>query len=259
MISVQQLGFLLRVHRRSEWLPVLFEQMKELARGRRAHLVVMADRPTPSVITALNAIESGLPKSFKLTLLECPEPIRTTRGCRWTETMQFMYSHLKDGGSQAGMLWDDDIIFSDTAMDELKAHLKAFKHDRLEAEWLNINDERADTYDAGFLRHRGTHLFRIYKDDDWSDILTKTIGGGGTQSPIFVARSQKFDYLKGKVLHMGYAGPDNRQLAWNAAKACGQTDGYFRQLAREATPVQCEGPNETSRTLSRHLTKAAAQ
>lgn len=259
-ISVQQVGFLLRVHRRSEWLSVIFSQMRKIARKRRAHLVVMADRPSPSVITALARLERQIPDNFQLTILECPEPIRTSQGCRWTETMQFMYGHLReDGATQAAMLWDDDIIFSDVALQEIRAHLDFMEHDRIEAYWLNISNPQATQYDAGFLRHMGTQLFRVYKDDDWSDILTRTTGGGGTQSPIFVARSSNFTELKGRILHMGYCGPDQRQEAWNAAKACGQTDGYFRQLFRAPTHTRCVGPSMTSEALTLHLAQVAAQ
>ncbi|MEE8385184.1 MAG: hypothetical protein V3S01_04650 [Dehalococcoidia bacterium] len=259
-ISVQQVGFLLRVHRRSEWLPVIFSQMREVARGRRAHLVVMADRPSPSVVAALAQMERKMPDSFTYTLLECPEPIKSAQGCRWTETMQYMYQKLrKDGASGAGMLWDDDIVFSDVAIQELRAHLSFFEFDRVEAEWLNISTPDATQYDRGFTCHRGTHLFRIYADDDWSDILTRTTGGGGTQSPIFVARSHSKSDMKGRVLHMGYCTADEREHAWNAAKACGQADAYFIQLHRKPKHTLCRGATETSRTLARHLTSAAAQ
>ena len=219
----------------------------------------MADRPTAAVITTLSRIEDACPENIDITYLESPEPIRTSKGCRWSETMQFMYGHLKDGGSQAGMIWDDDLVFSDAAMDQLHQHLHFFEHDRVEAEWLNIADEEARTYDSAFLKHTSTHLFRMYKEDDWSDVLTKTIGGGGTASPIFVARSQNFTTITGRVLHLGYCSPDRRQHSWNAAKACGQTDGYFRQLARDPEPTRCSGRYETSRTLSRHLAGLAAQ
>jgi hypothetical protein len=258
-ISVRQVGFLLRVHRRSEWLSVIFSQMRQVARGRRAHLVIMADRPSPNVISALAKIERLKPDNFDFTLLECPEPIRTSQGCRWTETMQFMYRHLReDGASGAGMLWDDDIILSDVALQEIRAHLNFMDVDRVEADWFNICNEEATHYDSGFLRHTGTHLFRIYKDDDFSDILTRTMGGGGTQSPIFVARSANFVHMKGRILHMGYCSPDHRQLAWNAAKACGQTDGYFRHLFREPVPKVCSGPTMTSEALTKHLAQGAA-
>lgn len=258
-ISVRQVGFLLRVHRRSEWLPAIFKQMQKVAKGRRAHLVVMADRPSPNVITALAAMERKMPDSFLYTLLESPEPIRTSQGCRWAQTIKFMYQRLReDGASQAGMLWDDDIFLSDVALQEIRAHLDFLEVDRVEGDWINITDRTATHYDSGFLPHSGTHLFRIYKEDDWSDILTRTLGGGGTQSPIYVARSNSSASLKGRIIHMGYCGEDERQQAWNAAKACGQSDGYFRQLNREPTLTKCSGPTEMSATLSAHLAEAAA-
>lgn len=200
-----------------------------------------------------------MPDNFHYTLLECPEPIRTSRGCRWTETMKFMYGRLRrDGGTQAAMMWDDDIIFSDTAFLEIRAHLDFLEVDRVEGDWINIANHSATHYDSGFLTHSGTHLFRIYKEDDWSDILTRTTGGGGTQSPIYVARSTNVSNLTGRIIHMGYCGEDERQEAWNAAKACGQSDGYFRQLNREPTLTKCQGPDELSATLTAHLAVAAA-
>ena len=256
-IHVKQLGVLLRVHRRHEWLPVIWKQIRELSRKRWVHLVVMADRPSPEVIAIIGEWERHPYLRIRLTLVECPEPIRTSTGCRWTETMQFMYRRLRDDDhTTAAMVWDDDVIFSDDALLELRAHLDLFEYDRVEVDWLQINDEQAETHDAGFLRHRATCLFRVYPDDDWSDILTKTIIGGGTASPIYVARSPLFMVLDGHVLHMGYCSPDRREHAWNAARACGQIDGYFRQLARPPKPLRCLGTRETSRFLSGHLAQA---
>lgn len=250
-VSVRKVAFMLRVHRRSEWLPLIYKQMRAVAKGRQAHLFIMADRPSASVAAAVNKIVGNLPDSWDVTVLECPGAIRTHLGCRWTETMKFMYAKVKqDEEIDAAMLWDDDILFSDMAIKELRAHLHFFEYDRIEANWLNLVDEEGEQYDSGFLNHSGTHLFRVYAEDDWSDVLTRTTGGGGTQSPIFAARSQNFVTMDGKVLHMGYCSEDKRQEAWNAAKACGQYDGYFRHLRKPPVPKKCVGPKMTSSTLS---------
>ena len=213
----------------------------------------MADRPNAAVTSAVHkfAGNRALTKNFKVTILESPEAIRSADGCRWTETMQYMYSHVRnDGVSQACTVWDDDIVLSDTALEEMSALLDHLPHDRVEALWIHAIDEDCEEHDIGFPPHRATFLFRVYPDDDWSDVLTRTIIGGGTHSPIFVARSPNVGSMDGRVLHMGYASEDAREYAWNQARQSGQVCPFFRTLSRPPAPQRATGPSETSTDLA---------
>ena len=217
--------------------------MRQLAAGREGYLIVMADRPSPSVIAALQDLERDLPMTVEF--IDAPCKLRSAEGREWTLATQFMYSHLREYKCDAAMLWDDDCIFSTLAMKELRDHLEFFEGDRVEAEWLNCTDPARDSYDSSFPVHRATCLFKCYRDDDWSDILTRTTAGGGTHSPIYVARSHDYSALQGRVLHMGYCSEDQRAQAWNAAKASGQTCPYFRTLSKPPIKKKCKGPGET--------------
>jgi len=212
----------------------------------------MYDRPSPEVVCAIERLK--LPDYITRTDVEAPVAIRSAAGCKWTETVQFMYSHVReDGASQACMLWDDDLIFSDDALEELQTHLDDFTHDRIEALWLHAIDPECKFHDVGFPPHWATCLFRVYEDDDWSDVLTRTVIGGGTHSPIYVARSANFARLNGRVLHMGYCSPDQRESAWNSARQSGQTCAFFRTLSRPPAPQRATGSGETSDDLRMRL------
>lgn len=214
-------------------------QMEALAEGREAVLVIMADRPSPAVIIELNKLEHNLPDNMVLEIITAPKKLRSGEGCNWTGTMQYQYLVMKKYNIDAGMLIDDDCLFSIKLMEELREHLDFLTVDRLECEWRNCTDEEGNNYDRSFPTHRATCLFRAYREDNWSDILTRTTGGGGTHSPIFVARSGSYESAEGRVLHMGYCSPDRREEALLAAKASGQIDPYFLTLAKEpkTTPL----------------------
>lgn len=197
--------------------------MASLAANRRAFLVVRLDRPSPEVIGVLDRAVAELP--FEDTLyIQATSPTRG--GTNWAYSCVELWDAARlFCETDVAMLWDDDVVFTAPALREMRAHLDFFTEDRVDARWaMCTGDEK--TEDLNFPAHFATAAFRCYPDDTWSTDRVQ-------HAPAHVADSKKSVVLKHPLLHLGYLSQDDREEAWEAARASGKIDAHSLALTKE--------------------------
>lgn len=220
--------FLMRLHRRHRFLPAIFSQIVQMTRRRMGTVIFGLDRPTPAVVRAVDKAVRSAPTRLEFDYVTLP-PLQSSEGAAWVDSLQLLHSRmLQIPCADAGMLLDDDILFTDNALRELEDHLADLQLDRVDAQKLHVCDDSFEHHDEGIHETYETFLFRVYREDKWTQM---------NNCPDRVARSPLRTRLDNPVLHFGYINADERERCWNAAKLCGQTDAYYRSLAMPPQPV----------------------
>lgn len=233
----RRLLIMMRVHRRAQFLPEIFKQIWHLIKpraDRTAHVVVMYDRPTGEVLSAMAQIATKLPSRITLTEISASAPVLSaSKGDRFIASLPEMFA-CRDGTEDVGILWDDDLLMTAKGMFELRAHMELLQHDLLIANWLHVWDEERTEYNSRFPRHTAVWLFRILPGDDFSRTL-------GKHCPENVSHSQKKSFLAHPILHLGYSTPDLRAAAWTAQKAAGRIDPHTIKIIKDPLrrPLPC--------------------
>ncbi|MEE8522140.1 MAG: hypothetical protein V3S83_12330 [Gemmatimonadota bacterium] len=220
-ISVKHLQVFLRVHRRWQYLEDVFKQIKELGRGRIVTVTVQTDRTSIDVFRELARIETRLPTHVLTEIHEGPQILNERQN--WLLSIKTLYD-FADSDADAGIVWDDDWLFSKLGLREMRAHLELLEFDRIEAKWLHCWDNHQQ-HNALFPEHWAACLFRMYPRDQWKRLMA--------HCPDFVSRSPRVHRADFDIYHLGYMDPEDRRKAWEAYRAAGKIDGHSLCLVKE--------------------------
>jgi len=232
MLRVRRLGLMLRLHRRARWIPDIFKQMRRIARDvNEIYTVVMVDRVSHEVVTTLNReLERKENEILNIELMDAPsEGIVSSNGQKWMESLRVQYGRLRLNAGyplDAAMLWDDDCLFSEDGLRELRGHLRCLEYDRLDGESIFFWDDK-EHINTRFPRHVQASLFRVYPDDDYpknNDFIVA--------APEYVSRSHNWLLLSNPILNHGYMTKADREMVFAAAKLSGRMDDHTLTLVR---------------------------
>lgn len=233
VVKVEHLGILLRVHRRHEYLGKIFDQIRKLNRSRKITVTVGMDRPAPKVIAAVHKEMELCLRSRKNRIVNCHPmpPVVSATGARWMEPLLALHeNHRRDcaasgwGPPDAGMLLDDDALFTDAGLAEIRGHLLELTYDRLDVRHLFLWDH-PDQHNANVPEHWSCAVWRQYPGDHFPTTFV-------TKSPERVARSRSVLRLEHAALEYGWLTQDARDAAFTAAKAAGRLDAHTLSLVR---------------------------
>ena len=228
-MRIDNIAFLLRVHRRHKWLPTIIRQLGSLAKGRRSHLIVRLDRPSPEVIGTLDRTVNDAPFN-DVTFIPATTATRGEGFQNWASSCVDLHEAMKGLDEfDAAMLVDDDVLFTRSSLAELRRHLDFFTHDRVEARWAMCFGDK-QTEDKNFPDHWAATAFRVYPDDSWSTERVQ-------HAPAHAADSPRVGRLRSPLLHMGYLTDEDREEAWEAAKSSGKIDAHTMALIKEPSLV----------------------
>lgn len=230
----KRLGVMLRLHRRADYLPTIFRQIRSLGRGREVVLVCCYDRASQEVIRTVDRLAAKMPPRCKLVHTEAPTPVVSSAGERWVESIAHCHAHIVAEGCDVGMLWDDDLLYSAEALRELRAHLQFFEHDRLDALWLHMWDE-PDTHNAAFPPHWAAAAFRVYPGDGYTDPTCLN------HAPQACAWSDSVGVIQGPAYHYGYYTEDARRTSWASLKRAGKVDSHTLCLTQPPKKEKVSG------------------
>jgi len=237
-IRANNLAFLLQVHKRAEYLPEIFAQMKFLSRGLHGHVFVRFDRPSQEVIRIIDRLAAKLPKRLEFTPFEGKARAKAAQcnpnmlgGLARRELHDFA---MATDDFDAGMLWDDDVLFTWRALQDLRAFLRFLEHDRYDIRWAMCHGNRA-TENITFPDHFATALFKVYPNDRWNIDYVQ-------HSPHYTAFSDDAKIMETLALHLGYMTDEDRQIAWLNAKASGKIDAHTLALVREPSLKRIQHP-----------------
>jgi hypothetical protein len=232
IVRVEHLGILLRVHRRHEYLARIFDQVRKLNRARKITLSIAADRPTPDVLKVVSrelALAQKVGNRF-LNVHSSP-PVVSSAGARWMEPLMALHEYqTRDveasgfGPVQAGMLLDDDALFTPAGIKELRGHLLELCYDRLDVQHLFLWDHQ-DRHNASVPEHWSCAVWRQYPSDHFSTAFV-------VKCPQRVARSSRVCRLAEPALEYGWLTQEARDAAFTAAKAAGRLDAHTLSLVR---------------------------
>lgn len=222
-VNVKKLLILLRVHRRHAYLPAIWKQISYLTKDRSCQLIIQADRPSIEVVAEVDAYKRRAPKRIRVDVIEAPAPVVSSAGQKWYQSVQNMWL-LRHGDEDAGIVWDDDWLFSPSALKEMRGHLEFFEHDCLDAVWHHMWDN--EHANARFPSpHYAAALFRIYRGDNFDPDLT-------SHCPQHPARSKNRLVLQHPVYHFGYATEEDRLRCWEAFRRAGRIDAHTIALTK---------------------------
>lgn len=222
-IRCENLGVMLRLHKREQYLRDIVKQIKHLGRHRKVTLVLCFDRPSQAVVRTVDRLD--FPEHWEIVTTEAPAPVVSTHGERWSEVLQHCFLEIRDRGCDAGMLWDDDLLYTPRALKEIRYHLEYLAYDRIDALWYHVWDSE-DQHNDAFPPHWAAALFRIYPSDSFSSRFV-------AHCPERTALSERSEVLEFPALHYGYFQPADRDASWLAAKRSGKLDGHTLALVRK--------------------------
>lgn len=221
----------MRVHRRASFLKKIHRQIRSLAQ-RLDHVIlfVAADRPSAEVLGTLNRLHKNLPANVEPIIWHAPQVLGETEN--WMGSLRNIWDAFRSiaGEPDAGILWDDDMVFARKALRALRRHFRLLEYDRVEALSLFFWDSSAQ-YNREFPPHWSTVLWRVYPGDQFPKHFE-------THSPEATARSDSVMYLEYPILNYGYLTHEARLLSWNACKTAGKVDGHTLTLTKEPDLVQ---------------------
>lgn len=150
----------------------------------------------------------------------------------------------------AVMVWDDDQLFSDAGLDELRGHLDAFAYDRYEALSLFFwNHENRYNATPAMLNHWSPVLFRYVPGDTFPDDFVVA----ATRK---VARSHNVCRLAYPALNYGYLRAEDRANAWQRTRDAGRVDAFTINFAHQKPPLRRWRSNDTTRSVLRRLAQS---
>ena len=222
---VKRWGVMLRVHRRDRYIPKVFDTLRKLARGRRVALVVMADRPSSAVLSALDRQLKQIPSNIKTRVVDAPFPL-VGAGEKFMQALQIHYEYLLDldPALDAASLWDDDMWLQRAGIRELRGHLDYLDYDRLDARSYFLWDH-PDQANEAFPPHWQALVFRVYRGDQFPTTVM-------THAPEKVAFSRRAARLTNRLWNAGYFSADERQQLWDKYRRAGKIDAHTRSLVR---------------------------
>ena len=216
--------------------------MREIARtGVPVRVLFSFDRPTPEVCLTLEGIQNYKRSWFKdvdlkLFFEPAPAPVLSAAGERWMQVLQGQYEKLLELSPEVRccMLWDDDQLFPEDALDELVFYF-ADPPDRVEVESLFLWDSTSK-YNAAFPPHWAAIFWRVYPGDQFPDDFV-------VNCPKDVARSPRAVRMATPAVNYGYLTDTDRSCAWGAQKEAGKIDAHTLCLQRpprlEDVPPNC--------------------
>jgi len=224
-LRCEHLAVLLRVHRRPQYLTQIFKQIKQLSDGRSTTVLVRTDRPSMEVMTSLDRIQESLPSNIKVEVFEAACRTRSSSGENWALSCVELHEKTLalEPLPEVAMLWDDDVVFGDTALQEVKEALAFFDYDNISVRWAMCHGS-TNIENTTFPAHWAACAFRVYKDDAWSTTLVQ-------HAPANAANGTTLK-LSPPALHLGYLTENDREEAWLAAKASGKLDNHTYALIR---------------------------
>jgi hypothetical protein len=205
----------------------------------------MLDRPTPEVTIELNRAVKKLPAHIEVGFIDAPAPVISgAQGEQWMSTLRILYAFLLENfNAQAAMLWDDDFLFTEQGLTELRGHMQDMQADRYEALSLFFWD-KMNTYNAEMVTHWGPILFRCYPGDDFP--LNFVVA-----CPEAAARSKYMIRLKHPLLNYGYLNKTDRELAWHSARQSGRVDAFTLNFINESPELKIWQSNVDPRSASK--------
>jgi len=232
IVKVGHLGVLLRVHRRHEYLPKVFDNIRKLNRGRKVTLSIAADRPTPEVLKVVSReLDLTAKIGNRFLNVHSSPPVVSAAGANWMEPLLVLHeNHRRDieasgfGPVDAGMLLDDDAVFSPEGIREIRGHLTELCYDRLDVQHLFLWDH-PDQHNARVPEHRSCAVWRQYPNDHFPTAFV-------VKCPQRVARSRHVCCLEHPALEYGWLTQDDRDAAFTSAKAAGRLDAHTLSLVR---------------------------
>jgi len=144
--------------------------------------------------------------------------------CNWVRPLQFLHDRIMIEKPEAILNLDDDQLFTDDGIAEIKGHLEFFCEDRYEYQTLFAWDS-PDKYNAAVPDHWSSNLFRAYPNDRWATHFVQ-------HAPEAVARSERFGRLKCPVMNYGYMDADVRADYWSRYKLAGKIDAHTMSFIR---------------------------
>jgi hypothetical protein len=240
-VKVEHLGVMLRVHDRAGYLHRVIGDACRLGRGRKLTITIGADRPTREVLKVL-ATQLHLVNNAKGRFLNVHSlpPLPHATHSRWMEPLLVLHERhradieaSKHGPVQAGMLLDDDAVFTRDGLKEIRGHLTSLDYDRLDVEhkflWNN-----AAWYNAAVPTHWSAAVWRQYENDDFPTSFV-------VRCPERVARSSRVHRLHHKALEFGWLREEDRDRAFQKAKLAGRLDAHTLALVRPPNLKSVDG------------------
>jgi hypothetical protein len=185
-------------------------------------IAILADRPSAGVVKALS--REKWPKKYNVIIEPSPEPVvgETTN---WVRPLAFLHERIMQEEPEAILNLDDDQLFTDDGIAEIRGHLEFFTSDRYEYRTLFMWDDES-TYNDRFPDHWSANLFRAYRHDQWATHFVQ-------HCPEACARSQHVTRLQEPVVNFGYMDADVRADYWQKYKRVGKVDAHTLALIRE--------------------------
>lgn len=214
---------LTRVHRMADFLPRIASQIDHLGASVPVIWTVRVDRPSPDVEEALHKLETWAPCAQVDVFAAGPVVVEGV-GMRWAESLEEMLGRHR---TAVGMVWDDDMLYSPRALEEVRNRLHTVPPPRLE---VMCHTMWNSTHYAPQFRNRITAAFRRYPGDHFDPALTshcpRSIAHLGKRDPRFVQ-------MRFPMLHYGYASPEARAHYWELYRTMGRIDPYTAGLTDE--------------------------
>lgn len=186
------------------------------------------------MIAALNQVTAQYEKrkSLCIKVIDAVPVLSSAEGEQWCRGL----NHALDAITacsfpQAIMVWDDDQLLSEPALEEIRGHLGAFAHDRYDIRSLFTWD-RTDRVNAtaAMLNHWSAALFRYVPGDRFPDDFV-------VPCTRRTARSTNFIRLTHPALNFGYMTAEDRQRCWTSAVAAGRLDAFTREFNNPNPPT----------------------
>ena len=227
---VKRLGVLLRLHRKSSYIKRIFQQIRKLK--VRTHITISLDRPSAAVSTEVNKAIRNLPDRITADCWEPPSPIVTASSQNWMLGLACQYTQLLTQlDAQAVLVWDDDMLFTEDGLREIRGHLHDMMYDRYDVLsvffWDNPN-----TINLKMLKHPhwSSVLFRVYPGDVYPTNYV-------VHCPERVAKSPHVCRLAHPARNYGYLSQTDREEAWRTSKLMGRIDGFTQFFVDSPDPL----------------------
>lgn len=223
-LQVRELGIMLRVHSRHEYLDRVFATFARLANeDRNVTVCIMYDRANAEIISAINYAFERYPYLRRLEM-QAPFALVDEKGEHFMEALDIQYEALRAEvpNLDAASLWDDDMWLTPAGLVELNKILDNFDCDRLETRTYFLWDslERAN---ENFPPHWQALVFRVYPEDRYStDFMV--------HCPEYTAFSPELRRMTHRLRNAGYMEPRERQRTWEMFKRAGKIDSHTMVL-----------------------------
>jgi hypothetical protein len=252
-IHVDNLGIMLRVYRRHEFICKVFETLARLAtEDRKVTVSVLYDRPTAKVLEEVN---HGFDRFPWLNRIEIPAPFPLVdeKGEHFMEALDVQYEDMraKVPNLDAASLWDDDMWFRPAGIFEATKLLDKFEADRIETRTYFLWDKMSQANDA-FPAHWQALFFRVYPEDRYTTEFM-------VHCPEHTAFSPYLIRQKERLHNAGYMKTDERQKTWEQFQRAGKIDAHTMCLVNPPCLVNVgkEPHYEENNRVTRTRTAAA--